>query len=52
MTRAAALGFDVGTSPSLGLRLVVSLAEQLQGRLQVDGDDGGATFRLAFPVRG
>jgi len=44
-------GFDLGTTTSLGLQLVVNLAEiQLRGKLEVIGDHG-TVFRIQFPDR-
>ncbi len=40
---------DVQTAPSLGLRLVRTLADQLGGTLHVDSD-GGAKVELQFPM--
>jgi two-component sensor histidine kinase len=42
--------FDIGNSPSLGLRLVGSLVTQLRGRLEVSRD-AGAAFTITFPLR-
>jgi len=43
-------GFDWQTSPSLGLRIIEILRRQLDGSAQLQaGDDGGASFVLAFP---
>jgi len=41
-------GFDPGKSTSLGMQLVLTLAEQLDGRLEIERGPGG-TFRLTFP---
>ena len=41
-------GFDPANSTSLGMQLVVTLAEQLDGRLEIEREPGG-TFRLTFP---
>jgi PAS domain S-box-containing protein len=40
--------FDPARSASLGMQLVVTLAEQLDGRLEIDRGPG-AVFRLTFP---
>ncbi|HET9821389.1 MAG TPA: histidine kinase dimerization/phosphoacceptor domain -containing protein [Burkholderiaceae bacterium] len=48
-------GFDPAASPSLGMQLVVSLTEQLEGSLRFErGDDGGTcvSLRFALPVKG
>lgn len=42
-------GFDPATSGSLGVQLVVTLAGQLDGRLEIDGC-AGTTFRVVFPL--
>ncbi|HTY03245.1 MAG TPA: histidine kinase dimerization/phosphoacceptor domain -containing protein [Rhodocyclaceae bacterium] len=42
-------GFEMGATKSLGLRLVLLLAEQLQGALAVQ-PGGGAVFLLRFPA--
>ena len=41
--------FDIGSSASLGLRLVTDLARQLRGTLQIDRDQG-THFSIQFPV--
>jgi PAS domain S-box-containing protein len=41
-------GFDPARSSSLGMQLVVTLAEQLDGRLEIDRPPGAA-FRITFP---
>jgi PAS domain S-box-containing protein len=41
-------GFDPLRSSSLGMQLVVTLAEQLDGRLEIDAAPGAA-FRITFP---
>jgi PAS domain S-box-containing protein len=41
-------GFDPARSSSLGMQLVVTLAEQLDGRLEIDRAPGAA-FRITFP---
>ncbi|MGD0503737.1 MAG: PAS domain S-box protein [Steroidobacteraceae bacterium] len=43
-----ATGFDPARSSSLGMQLVVTLAEQLDGRLEIDAPPGAA-FRITFP---
>ncbi|MBP1654539.1 MAG: signal transduction histidine kinase, partial [Bacteroidetes bacterium] len=44
-------GFVVGSTDSLGLKLVTMLAGQLGGKLHVGpGPGGGSEFRLQFPV--
>jgi len=40
-------GWDWETSPTLGLRLVRTLARQIEANMQVNGDDGTA-FSIAF----
>ncbi|WP_424359027.1 ABC transporter substrate binding protein [Methanocella sp. MCL-LM] len=40
-------GFTVENAPTLGLQLVTTLVEQLEGRLEVDSGSG-ATFRVTF----
>lgn len=42
-------GVSLSAPDTLGLQLVVSLAEQLKGRVSVDSP-GGVRFRLRFPV--
>jgi two-component sensor histidine kinase len=42
-------GVDIEGTNTLGLRLVVALAAQMQGRLDLDGGPG-ACFRVRFPV--
>jgi PAS domain S-box-containing protein len=42
-------GFDPARSTSLGMQLVVTLAEQLDGRLEIETGPGG-TFRLTLPA--
>ncbi|HEY6166649.1 MAG TPA: histidine kinase, partial [Verrucomicrobiae bacterium] len=42
-------GFDIARSPSLGLKLVRMLAEQLGGQLEIIVHDG-TEFRIAFQV--
>lgn len=45
-------GFDADRSDSLGLRIVRTLAEQLDGSFTLTpGVDGGATARLRMPLR-
>ncbi|THB71939.1 MAG: PAS domain-containing protein [Desulfovibrio sp.] len=44
-------GFDLYTSESLGLQLVVNLTKQLKGELASVGDRG-ALFTVSFPVQG
>jgi len=41
--------FELGRSGSLGLRLVSDLARQLQGKLEVSSNGGGAAFSVTFP---
>jgi two-component sensor histidine kinase len=41
-------GFDPARSSSLGMQLVVTLAEQLDGRLEIERAPGAA-FRITFP---
>jgi PAS domain S-box-containing protein len=41
--------FDLNHSPSLGLSLVHTLVEQLEGHIDIVRDSG-TTFRVAFPV--
>jgi two-component sensor histidine kinase len=43
------IGFDWRATPSLGLRLVHTLTEQLHGTLTVQRT-GGTSFRLNFPI--
>ena len=43
-------GFDISRSKGLGLKLVRALATQLDGKLEVTGDNG-TTFRLTFPEK-
>ncbi|MBS1624877.1 MAG: sensor histidine kinase [Bacteroidetes bacterium] len=43
-------GFDVRASRTLGMRIISELARQLKGTL-VYGTDGGAVFRLTFPLQ-
>ncbi|KKK83773.1 hypothetical protein LCGC14_2790000, partial [marine sediment metagenome] len=43
-------GFDISSSKGLGLKLVRALATQLDGKLEVTGDNG-TTFRLTFPEK-
>ena len=40
-------GFDISKTPSLGHKLVISLANQLDGKLEID-DEQGTTFRILF----
>lgn len=40
---------DIATSTTLGLQLVTMLAQQLGGKLEVEGN-GGTTFRVAFAL--
>jgi two-component sensor histidine kinase len=42
-------GFDIQNSDALGLQLVCTLAEQLDAKLEVKGDEG-TSFRLTFAV--
>lgn len=42
-------GFDVGRSPSLGLKLVQALTKKLRGTLRAC-EDGGAVFEVCFPA--
>jgi two-component sensor histidine kinase len=42
-------GMDWRAAPSLGLRLVHTLTQQLHGTLEVETANG-ATFRLSFPL--
>jgi two-component system, sensor histidine kinase PdtaS len=42
-------GFDLATSQSMGLRLIVTLAKQLGAQLEV-GSGEGASFSVTFPV--
>jgi PAS domain S-box-containing protein len=42
-------GFDPGSSTSLGMSLVYTLLEQLEGNLDIESDRG-TTFRLRFPM--
>jgi two-component sensor histidine kinase/PAS domain-containing protein len=42
--------FSLGSTKSLGLRLVSRLAAQLGGRLSVEGDGPGARFAIELPV--
>ena len=44
-------GMDISKSPSLGLQLVRTLAEQLDAVLEVESQSG-VVFRLTFPARG
>ena len=41
--------FDLASSKSLGLSLVYTLVEQLEGRVEILGD-GGTTFQISFPL--
>ncbi len=43
-------GFDISRSKGLGLKLVRALATQLDGKLEVAGDNG-TTFTLTFPEK-
>ena len=43
-------GFDISRSKGLGLKLVHILAKQLDGKLEVMGNNG-TTFRLTFPEK-
>lgn len=44
--------FDLSTSQSLGLQLVVRLARQLRGRVVLDSRPGqGASFSVEFPLQ-
>ncbi len=42
-------GFDLNRTETLGIQLVVSLVDQIQGTLAVNGTDG-TEFRIEFPV--
>jgi PAS domain S-box-containing protein len=42
-------GFSVGELRSLGVKLVQSLIQQLDGELAVAGDDGGVRWTFTFP---
>jgi PAS domain S-box-containing protein len=42
-------GFDIDESTSLGMPLVHTLVEQLDGRLEIQSD-AGTTFRVHFPM--
>jgi len=44
-------GFDVERAESLGLRLISRLAERDLGGSVVAWNDGGACFRVAFPIQ-
>jgi two-component sensor histidine kinase len=41
------VGFDMTRSPTLGLKLVTSLLEQLGGNLKIDGTKG-ARYQITF----
>jgi two-component sensor histidine kinase len=44
-------GFDAATSPTLGLRLVQKLAQQLGGRCETENTGNeGTSIRLSFPI--
>ncbi|MBI4806012.1 MAG: PAS domain S-box protein [Desulfovibrio sp.] len=43
-------GFDINGTQTLGMQLVVQLARQLRGELQV-GTDTGTLFSLVFPLK-
>ncbi len=45
-------GMDILKSESLGLQLICTLAEQLEAKLEVGGQRGGAAFKLTFPCGG
>jgi len=41
--------FNIKSTKSLGLQLVVMMVEQLRGKLQVQSSDTGKTFSIIFP---
>lgn len=43
-------GFDITGSPGLGMRLVQSLTQQIEGTLTVDGRPPGTRFAISFPA--
>jgi two-component sensor histidine kinase len=43
-------GLDFRQAPSLGLKLVNALVEQLRGHLELD-TDGKTEFRITFPIQ-
>jgi PAS domain S-box-containing protein len=43
--------FELAKSKSLGLQLVTTLVEQLDGQLEITGG-GGTAFRVSFPLEG
>jgi two-component sensor histidine kinase len=44
--------FDISATPTLGMTLVSSLTEQLNGEVSAHSGPSGARFRLAFPMEG
>ncbi|HXB73678.1 MAG TPA: sensor histidine kinase [Candidatus Acidoferrales bacterium] len=44
-------GFNIATSNSLGMQLVQTLVEQLEGQLDIL-HEGGTAFRIKFPLEG
>ena len=43
-------GFDLGNSTSLGLQLVSTLTDQINGVLEIQGT-GGTEFSIVFPAQ-
>ena len=44
------IDFDIEKSNTLGMQLVSTLVEQLEGRLEISREDSGTTFRITFPT--
>jgi two-component sensor histidine kinase len=44
-------GFDARQTPSLGMRLVATLTDQLNGQWQIRQEGAGTTHEVSFPLR-
>ena len=44
------IDFHIETSNTLGMQLVSTLVEQLEGRLEISREDSGTKFRITFPT--